>query len=415
MDKTSRIPGFYRLSVEERINKVAAYANLTTEETSLLQSLDGLPMETADRMIENVIGAMQVPMGIATNFLINDHDFLIPMAVEETSVVAAASNGAKRARDKGGFTARAAEPIMIGQIQILHPSPDAEEAIRARASEILDLANEQDKILVKLGGGAKDIQVRRLSDDMLAVHLLVDVRDAMGANAVNTMAEACAPLVADISSGEARLRIISNLADRRLVEAVAVFDKKAVGGTEIVDHMLDAYRFASLDPYRAVTHNKGIMNGIDAVVLATGNDWRAVEAGAHAFAAVDGYGPLSHWEKTPDGHLQGTLRMPLALGIVGGTTKVHRMAQIALKILGVQSAGELAEIVASVGLAQNFAAMHALATKGIQKGHMSLHAKNIAVMVGAVDKEIEQIAERLIEENAIRVDRAEEILGELRT
>jgi hydroxymethylglutaryl-CoA reductase len=303
---------------------------------------------------------------------------------------------------------------MIGQVQVLNPDPGAEDAIHARANEILALANQQDKVLVKLGGGAREVQVRRLSNDMLAVHLLVDVRDAMGANAVNTMAEACAGLIADIAGGETRLRIISNLADRRLVEATALFEQEAVGGEEVVDHMLDAYRFAVLDPYRAATHNKGIMNGIDSVVIATGNDWRAVEAGAHAYAAIDGYGPLTHWEKTPEGHLKGTIRMPLALGIVGGTTKVHPMAKLALKILDIKSVGELAEIVASVGLAQNFAAMHALATKGIQKGHMRLHAKNIAVMAGAVGNEIDEVAERLIAEQTIRVDRAEEVLDELR-
>lgn len=414
MERTSRIPGFYQLPVEERIATVAAFAGLTEEEQALLHSLNGLERETADRMIENVVGALQVPLGIATNFLVNGKDYLVPMAVEETSVVAAASNGAKRARVKGGFTARATDPLMIGQIQILHPAPDAPDRIAARRQDIIDLANAQDKVLVTLGGGAKEVEVRVLDEDMLVVHLLVDVRDAMGANAVNTMAEACAPLVEEITHGEARLRIISNLADRRMVEATAVFDQEAMGGEEVVDHVLEAYRFAALDPYRAATHNKGIMNGIDAVVVATGNDWRAVEAGAHAYAARDGYAPLTHWEKTPEGDLQGTICLPLAVGIVGGTTKVHPTARVALKILGVQSAGELAEVMASVGLAQNFAALHALATRGIQQGHMRLHAKNIAVMAGAVGEEIDRVAERMVEERAIRVDRAEEILAELR-
>ncbi|MGC9553799.1 MAG: hydroxymethylglutaryl-CoA reductase, degradative [Thermoplasmatota archaeon] len=414
MERTSRIPGFYRLPVEERIAKVAAFAGLTEEEEALLRSLDGLERETADRMIENVIGALQVPMGVATNFLINGRDYLIPMAVEETSVVAAASNGAKQARVSGGFTARATDPLMIGQIQVMHPAPDAPDRIAAGKQDIIDLANAQDRVLVKLGGGARDVETRTLDKDMLAVHILVDVRDAMGANAVNTMAEACAPLVEELTGGESRLRIISNLADRRLAEATAVFHRETVGGEEVVDHMLDAYRFAALDPYRAATHNKGIMNGIDAVVLATGNDWRAVEAGAHAYAARDGYAPLTQWEKTPEGHLKGTIRLPLAVGIVGGTTKVHPAARVALKILGVQSAGELAEVMASVGLAQNFAAMHALATKGIQKGHMRLHAKNIALTAGAVGEEIDRVAEQMVKENAIRVDRAEEILAKLR-
>lgn len=414
MEKTSRISGFYKLPVEERVRKVKEFAGLNDEEEKLLLSMSALPIETADRMVENVIGAFQLPLGIATNFLINGKDYLIPMAIEETSVVAAASNAAKMARVQGGFTAVASEPLMIGQIQILNPNKNAAEEIDKHKDEILELANAQDKILVNLGGGARDIEARWLSDDMMCVHLIVDVRDAMGANAVNTMAEACAPLIQNITGGRALLRILSNLADKRLVEARAVFDKDAIGGEKVVDDILRAYEFASIDPYRAATHNKGIMNGIDAVAIATGNDWRAIEAGAHSFAARNGYTSLTTWKKNEDGHLEGKIKIPMAVGLVGGATKVHPMAQLSLKILGIKSAKELAEIIASVGLAQNFAAIRALATKGIQDGHMRLHAKNIAIMAGAKGDEIDRVAEVMIKEKKIRMDRAKEILDELR-
>ncbi len=414
MEKTSRISGFYKLSMEERIERVQAFADLSDSEAAMLHSMQGLDTGTADRLIENVIGSMQLPLGVATNFTVNGKDYLVPMAVEETSVVAAASNGAKRARVKGGFTASADDPVMIGQVQVLHPESGAADAILQHRDDILELANAQDRVLVELGGGGRDVEVRSLGDDMLVVHLYVDVRDAMGANAVNTMAEAVAPLIEDLSGGSARLRIISNLADRRLVRAKAVFDKEALGGEGVVDHILEAYRFAALDPYRAATHNKGIMNGVDAVVIATGNDWRAIEAGAHSYAARDGYGPLTHYEKNGDGDLVGSIELPLALGTVGGTTRIHPMAQLALKILDVESAAELAMVVASVGLAQNFAALHALATRGIQQGHMRLHAKNIAVTAGACGEEIDEVAGRMVEENAIRTDRAEEILRDIR-
>ncbi len=415
MEKTSRISGFYKLSVEERVRAVQAFAGLTDKEAAMLQSMQGLDADTADRLIENVVGTMQLPLGVATNFTVNGKDYLVPMAVEETSVVAAASNGARRARIKGGFTASATDPVMIGQIQLLDPDDGAADAIMQRREDILELANAQDRVLVRLGGGAKDVEVRDIGHDMLVVHLYVDVRDAMGANAVNTMAEACAPLIEKISGGTARLRIISNLADHRLVRAEAVFDRGALGGEDVVDHILEAYEFAARDPYRAATHNKGIMNGIDAVVIATGNDWRAVEAGAHSYAARDGYGPLTRYEKNRDGDLVGVIELPLALGTVGGTTRVHPMARLALKVLGVESAQELAQVIASVGLSQNFAALHALATKGIQQGHMRLHAKNIAVTAGASGDEIDIVARRMVEEDAVGADRAEEILEELRS
>ena len=414
MERTSRISGFYKLPIEERVRKVKEFAGLSDEEEKLLLSMSALPMETADRMVENVIGTFQLPLGIATNFLINGRDYLIPMAIEETSVIAAASNAAKMARVQGGFKAEASEPLMIGQIQILNPNKNAAEEIEKHKEEIIELANAQDKILVSLGGGARDVEARWISEDMMCVHLIVDVRDAMGANAVNTMAEACAPLVQNITGGRALLRIISNLADKRLVEAQAVFDKDAIGGEKVVDDIFHAYKFASIDPYRAATHNKGIMNGIDAVIIATGNDWRAIEAGAHAFAAKNGYTSLTTWRKNEEGHLEGKIKIPMAVGLVGGATKVHPMAQLSIKILGIKSAKELAEVIASVGLAQNFAAIRALATKGIQDGHMRLHAKNIAIMAGATGDEIDRVAEVMIKEKKIRMDRAKEILDELR-
>ncbi len=414
MEKTSRISGFYKLPVAERVKIVKEFADLSDEEEKLLLSMSALPMETADSMVENVVGAFQLPLGVATNFLINGKDYLIPMAIEETSVVAAASNAAKMARVKGGFTAIASDPLMIGQIQILNPSKNAAEEIKKHKEEILELANAQDKILISLGGGAKDVEVRRLRDDMMCVHLIVDVRDAMGANAVNTMVEACAPFIQSITGGRTLLRILSNLADKRVVEAHAVFDKNAIGGEKVVDDIIHAYEFASIDSYRAATHNKGIMNGIDAVVIATGNDWRAIEAGAHSFASKNGYTSLTTWGENEEGDLVGTIKIPMAVGLIGGATKVHPLAQLSLKILNIKSAKELAGIIASVGLAQNFAAVRALATKGIQDGHMRLHAKNIAIMAGAQGDEIDKVAEIMIEERKVRMDRAKEILEELR-
>jgi len=412
--KSSRIPGFYKMPIEERVKAVKEFAGLDEEEERLLLSFCALPRDIADIMVENVVGSMQLPLGIATNFIVNGREILVPMAIEETSVIAAASNAAKMARPEG-FMAKATEPVMIGQIQILNPSKDALDRIMERKEDILELANAQDKILVNLGGGAKDIEARWLSSDMMAVHLLVDVRDAMGANAVNTMAEAVAPLLEKITGGKSLLRIISNLAIYRLAEAEVIYRKDAIGGEDVVDRVVKAYEFASLDIFRAATHNKGIMNGIDAVVIATGNDWRAVEAGAHSYAAINGgYKPLTTWKKDDDGNLRGHIKLPIAVGTVGGATKVHPMAKLSLKILGVKNARELAEIMASVGLAQNFAALRALATKGIQAGHMKLHAQNIAVMAGAAGDEIEVVAKRMVEEGNIRMDRAKEIIEEIR-
>jgi hydroxymethylglutaryl-CoA reductase len=419
MPKTSRISGFYKLSPEERLKIVKEFAGLSDEEANAIKNTGCLQVEQVDRMIENVIGVMEVPLGIAVNFLINGKDYLIPMAIEEPSVVAAASNAARIARVKGGFKTESTEPIMIGQIQLtgIADPVEAKRRIFDRKSEILDLANKQDPILVKLGGGAKDLEVNIVETtegSMVIVHLLVDCRDAMGANAVNTMAEAVASLIEEITGGKVFLRIISNLAVYRLARAEAVFSKDALGGEEVVDGILKAYAFAAADPYRCATHNKGIMNGITAITLATGNDTRAIEAGAHAYAAFrGGYKPLTTYTKNEDGDLVGKIEIPVAVGTVGGATAVHPVAKANLKILGVKSARELGEIMAAVGLAQNLAALRALATEGIQRGHMALHARNIAVMAGAKGDMIDKVVERLVEEKRVRLDRAKEILEEL--
>lgn len=420
MSKTSEISGFYRLSPEERLRIVRDFADLTDEEIELLKRAGSLSLEQANRMIENVIGTFPLPLGIATNFLINGRDYLIPMAIEEPSVVAAASNAAKMARRKGGFTAESTRPVMIGQIQ-LTGIQDVETAcakINERKDEILTLANAQDPMLVKVGGGAVDVVPRiieTMAGKMIIVHLLVDVRDAMGANAVNTMCEAVAPLIEEITGGKVFLRIISNLAVYRLARAKAIFSKEAIGGEEVVDGVLQAYAFAAADPFRCATHNKGIMNGVIGVALATANDTRALEAGAHAYASMgEVYRPLSRWSKTPDGDLLGEIELPVAVGVIGGATAVHPIAKISRKILGVKSAAELGEVMACVGLANNFAAMRALATEGIQRGHMKLHARNIAAMAGAEGELIDIVAARLVAERKIRIDRAKEILEELK-
>jgi len=416
MAKSSRIPGFYKLPVEERLKKVAEFANLTEEEVELLKKEGNLNLEIADRMIENVIGTMAYPFGIATNFLINGKEYLIPMVIEEPSVVAAASNAAKMTRSKGGIHTSSTGPIMIGQIQLVDVKDPYAQKMRIleEKEEIIKIANEQDPVLVKFGGGAKDVEVRVIDSPkgpMVITHLIVDVRDAMGANAVNTMCEAVAPFIEGITGGRVYLRIISNLADKRLVRARTVVDKEAVGGEEVVDGIVSAWAFAAADPYRAATHNKGILNGVIAVALATGQDHRAIEAGAHAYAAKTGkYMPLTTWEKNEDGDLVGTLEMPMAVGIVGGATKVHPVARIALKILGVKTATELAEIMGAVGLAQNLAALRALAAEGIQYGHMRLHARNLAMMAGATPEIVDKIVEIMVRERKIRYDRAEELV-----
>jgi len=419
MNKTSRLPGFYKLPIIERLKILKELAELTDEEVGLLLNTGSLPIDLADRMIENVIGVFHLPFAIATNFLINEKDYLVPMVIEEPSVVAAASNAAKMVRQGGGFKASTTPPIMIGQIQLVGVKDleEAKETIIGEKDKILEIANEKDPLLVKLGGGAKDLEVRTINSikgSMLIVHLLVDVRDAMGANIVNTMAEAVAPYIEKITGGRVYLRIVSNLAVKRLARAECIVPKEVLGGEEVVDAILYAYAFATADPYRAATHNKGIMNGVIAVALATGNDTRALEAGAHAYAALSGkYLPLSTWEKTKEGNLKGCLEMPIAVGIVGGATRSNPLAKVALKILGVKTANELAEVMVSVGLANNLAALKALATEGIQKGHMKLHARNIAIAAGAKGKLIDIVVERMIKEGKIRLDRAKEILDEL--
>ena len=416
--KSSMVSGFYKLSIEKRIEFVKNFSGLNDEETRLFSSC--LDIKIADKMIENVLGTFELPLGIAVNFLINGKDYLIPMVLEEPSVVAAASNAAKIARIKGGFKTKCSDPLMIGQIQILNIKDvaGAAQKILNKKKEILTLANDQDKVLLKFGGGAKDLEVRILDSPigkMIVVHLIVDVRDAMGANAVNTMCEALAPMLEELSDGKVRLRILSNLADKRIVKAKAVFDKEKIGGEHAVDAFLESYTLAVIDPYRAATHNKGIMNGIDALIIATGNDFRAIEAGAHAYAARNGqYTSLTSYYKDKDGNLVGEIELPMAIGIIGGAGNIHPKALLCKKILGIKTAKELGEIAASLGLAQNFAAVFALSTVGIQKGHMSLHAKNIAVMAGAKGIEIDIVAERMVKEGKIKLDRAEEILKEIR-
>ncbi len=419
MSKTSEISGFYKLSPVERLKIVREFAGLSEEEAELLCRTGALELEQANRMIENVVGTTELPLGMATNFLINDRDYLIPMAIEEPSVVAAASNAAKMARERGGFHTESTPPIMIGQIQLVdvkNPTEAREKILEAK-EKILARANEQDPVLVKLGGGAKDIEVRVLTTHlgpMTIIHLLVDVRDAMGANVINTMCEAVAPLIEELTGGRVFLRIVSNLATYRLARARAVFAKEALGGEEVVDGILQAYAFAAADPYRCATHNKGVMNGVIAVALATANDTRALESGAHAYAAIGGsYKPLTRWERTAEGDLLGKIELPVAVGTIGGATAVHPIAKICRKILGVESARELGEIMAAVGLAQNLAAMRALATAGIQAGHMKLHARNIAAMAGAEGDLIDIVARRMVMEKKIRIDRAKEILQEL--
>lgn len=416
MAKSSELSGFYKLPVADRVRLVKEYAGLTEEEASLLQKPSALGLDLANRMVENLVGVMPVPMGVAVNFIINGRELIIPMAIEEPSVIAAASNAAKMCRAKGGFHATSTDPIMIGQIQVVNVQ-DAHRArfeLLAHKNEILKLANDQDPVLVSLGGGARDLEARIIDTflgKMLVAELLVDCRDAMGANAVNTMVEAVAPMIETISGGRVYLRIISNLAVKRLARAKATFPKEALGGEEVVDGIVKAYAFAAADPYRCATHNKGIMNGVTAVVLATGNDTRAIEAGAHAYAARSGhYTSLTTWEKDANGDLVGTLEMPMAVGLVGGATASNPIAKLAVKIIGPKTAQELAEVIVSVGLAQNLAALRALASEGIQRGHMGLHARNIAISAGASGELIDKISQQMVAERKIRVDRAKELL-----
>ena len=420
MEKSSQISGFYKLPVAERVMKIKEMVGLTDEEAEAISNTGVLGEDLTDRMIENVVGTMALPLGIAMNFQINGKDYLVPMAIEEPSVIAAASNLAKVTRKQGGFHTSHSGSLMIGQIQLLGISdPYGTRArILQHKEDIMAKAAACDPIGVKFGGGARDVVVRVLetgSGPMVITHLIIDTKDAMGANAVNTMAEAVAPYIEEITGGKVVLRIISNLATYRVARAWAIFDKDELGGEDVVDGMIAAYHFASADPFRCATHNKGIMNGISAVVIATGNDFRAVEAGAHSFATVEGgYKPLTKWEKTSEGHLIGTIEVPMAVGLVGGATKVHPTARANVKILGIQSANELGEVMASVGLAQNAGALRALATEGIQKGHMRLHARNMAVQAGAPLEIVDEVVRRLAELKKFDFGTAEQVVTDIK-
>lgn len=420
MKINSEISGFYKLSIKERQKLLSELTSLSSDEIELLNNFGYFEPNQMDTLIENVVGSYQLPLGIACNFKINDKDYLIPMVIEEPSVVAAASNLARIARKHGGFKSKEVKPIMISQIQItqLKDINDAKQKLMDNKEKLIKKANEQDPFLNELGGGAIDFELREIDTrkgKMLIFHLLVNVLDAMGANVVNTMAEAISPYIEEICGGKIYLRIVSNLATHRIARCKATFDKDLLGGEEAVEGILKAYEFALADPYRATTHNKGIMNGIIALTLATGNDTRAIEAGAHAYASMSGtYKPLTKFDIDSEGNLVGEIEIPLALGIIGGMTKIHPMARLALKILNIKSAGELSQVAAALGLAQNTAALRALATEGIQKGHMSLHSRNIAKIAGVPDQLIEEVSKRMIEDKKIRIDYAKLILEDIK-
>lgn len=417
---TSRIKGFYKLSPEERLEKVADFSGLTEEEKAIIRGEKGFSIENADNMVENAIGYMPVPLGVAVNFKIDGRDVFLPMATEEPSVIAAANNAARMTYNTGGFKTSYTGSIMIGQIHItrLDKPFDALAKIYENKQEILDKCNEQDPTLVSFGGGAKDLEVRIVeteSGKVLVVHIHVDTKDAMGANAVNTMNEAVAPLLEDLTGGQVVLRILSNLADQRIVRARATFENPFDGDEDMLHRFMSAYELAASDPYRAATHNKGIMNGISAIVLATGNDTRAIEAGAHAYAAKSGkYTSLTRYELGENNTIIGTIEMPLAVGLVGGATKSHPVAQVVTKILGVKTAGELSGIIAALGLAQNFAGLRALASEGIQRGHMKLHTRNMAVQAGAKAEEVDQVVDLAVKEGKYRFDNIKRFLEQVR-
>ena len=415
--KDSSISKFFEKSQKERLDIVKNFANLSQEELEILENSGGITFENADKMIENAIGTFSLPLGIATNFKINDKDYLVPMVTEEPSVIAAASKAAKIARIRGGFKVDADESYSIGQIQVLNADSTAISKIEESSKEILEIANLQSNTLSKIGKGAKEVSCREIQTDsgkMLIVELLIDVGDAMGANVTNSMCEAVAPLIEKLSGGKTLLRILSNYSTRRMVKATAVFDKEGVGGEEIVDNIILAFQFAANDVYRAVTHNKGVMNGIISVANATGQDSRAIEAAANAYAARSGkYSSLTEWSKDAEGNLVGKLELPLSVGIIGGIIKVHPIAKICTKILGVTSARELACVITATGLAQNFSALRALATEGIQKGHMKLHARNLASAAGAKAEHIDEITKKMVQENNISLKRAKELLDQI--
>lgn len=419
--KTSRISGFHKLAVPERIDQTLAFASKEDSELrSLFLNTGNLPTELVDQLIENAVGTMNIPIGIATNLLIDGQDYLIPMATEESSVVAAVCNAARQCYDSGGFITSMSDTHMIAQVQLLGVSDpgNARLAILEHTEEIRSICDDCDPVLARLGGGFRELEVRIIdapSGPMVVTHLIIDTRDAMGANAVNSMAEKLAPHIESWTGGQVCLRILSNLADRRLARVRCIWKLDAIGGAAVRDGMIKAYEFALMDPYRAATHNKGIMNGVTAVVMATGNDTRAIEAGAHAYAARKGwYSSLTQWEMTHEGDLAGSLEMPMAVGLIGGATKLHPMARACLQIMDIQSADRLSRVIAAVGLAQNFSALKALATEGIQKGHMSLHSQNIALMSGAQGEEIALVAHRLVELGTVRLDVAEAELKKLR-
>jgi len=416
---------FYDLPPAQRMEWVGKQAQLSDAYLQALSGAAGLTLEQADHMIENVIGVYGLPLGIARYFIVNGREVLVPMVIEEPSVVASASFMAKLARSGGGFIAQADPPEMIGQIQILDvaDAPTARLRLLEKRDELLTEAAKIDPVLTGLGGGPRGLEVRIIEESpigsFLVLHLIYDVRDAMGANAVNTALERLAPLVERITGGRVHLRILTNLAERRLARARVTIRLEELAfenfsAEQVRDGIIAAWAFAAADPYRAATHNKGIMNGVDAVVMATANDWRAIEAGAHAYAARSGrYTSLSTWGRDEQGNLLGTLEMPMAVGIVGGATRVHPAAQAAIRLMGVKTAGELAEIIISVGLAQNLAALRALATEGIQRGHMTLHARQVAIAAGATGELVNRVAEQMVREKVVRIDRAEQILKEI--
>ena len=412
--------GFHRLTIEERLDQIVSMTELGQDEIQCLKKFGNLPEETANGMVENVIGVMGIPFGVATNLILDGKEMLVPMATEESSVIAAVCNASKQCRTSGGVTSSVSGSEMIAQIQLLGLSNPhyASQLLLEKKEKIRELCDAIDPLLLENGGGFRDLEVRILETrggTMVILHLIVDTQDAMGANAVNSMAESLAPKIDEWTGGRVNLRILSNLADRRLARARAVWNLEDLGGEQVRDDMLAASWFAEADPYRAATHNKGIMNGVSAVALVTGNDTRALEAGAHAYASRSGkYTSLSRWETDGTGNLVGSLEMPMAVGLIGGATRVHPIAKIALKILGVNKAEDLARVMAAVGLVQNYGALKALATTGIQKGHMALHSKNVAMMAGAVGDEVDILAKRLVEIGKIRTDAAEEELAKIR-
>ena len=415
----SSIPRFFEKDRKERLDIVKKFSGLSNEEIEILEkSTGGITFDEADKMVENAIGTFALPLGIATNFQVNGRDYLVPMVIEEPSVVAAASKGAKMTRAHGGFKAQASDAISIGQIQVVNVDvKSAITKIQQSSKEILELANSKSKTLPKIGKGAKEVTCREITTEsgpMLIVELLIDVGDAMGANVTNTMCEAVAPLVEKLTSGKVLLRILSNYSTKRMVSSTATFNKKDLGGEETVKNIILAYQFAANDEYRAVTHNKGVMNGTISVANATGQDSRAIEAAANAYAARGGrYGSLTEWKKDNDGNLVGKIELPLSVGIVGGIINVHPIAKLCLKILGVKSASELACVMAAVGLAQNLSALRALVSEGIQKGHMKLHARNLAAAVGAGGDQVEKIVQKMVQENNISLNRAKELLDQI--